>query len=144
MVQKEIRTCKKHGETTFGLYSNGGRKRWRCLKCQSEAVQKRRDKTKFIALAYKRNKCQCCGYQKFRGALEFHHVDPTEKDFGISQDGYTRSWEKVKEELDKCVLVCSNCHREIHEGITKCPELIEGNDEAVKKAELQFEEQYNI
>jgi len=42
------------------------------------------------------------------------HLDPNEKDFGISAKGYTRAWEKVKEELDKCIMVCANCHREIH------------------------------
>ena len=52
-------------------------------------------------------------------ALEFHHLDPSQKDFGISSKGYTRSWDKVKEELDKCILVCSNCHREIHSGLIK-------------------------
>ena len=44
-------------------------------------------------------------------------MDPKEKDFGISNKGYTRSWDIIKEELDKCILVCANCHREIHENI---------------------------
>jgi predicted HNH restriction endonuclease len=51
--------------------------------------------------------------------LDFHHVDSTKKEFGIGNSGYTRSWEKVKKELDKCILVCANCHREIHEGLIK-------------------------
>ncbi|MBP9854147.1 MAG: hypothetical protein KBD53_04690 [Candidatus Omnitrophica bacterium] len=46
--------------------------------------------------------------------MEFHHKDPSQKDFNISCKGYTRSWNKVRQELDKCVLVCANCHREIH------------------------------
>ena len=50
--------------------------------------------------------------------MEFHHLDPTQKDFGISSNS-NRAWEKIRIELDKCVLVCSNCHREIHEGIIK-------------------------
>ena len=49
--------------------------------------------------------------------MEFHHLDPKGKDFGISDKGYTRSWQKVKEELDKCIMICANCHREIHEKI---------------------------
>lgn len=65
------------------------------------------------SLEYKGFKCEICGYDKCIAALEFHH--PYEKDFGISSKGYTRAWEKVKLELDKCILVCSNCHREIHE-----------------------------
>lgn len=50
---------------------------------------------------------------EYIGALEFHHKDG-EKDFGIAAKGHTKSWERIKEELDKCVLVCSNCHKEIH------------------------------
>ena len=112
---KEIRTCKVHGETKFAYYE--GAKRWRCLKCQSEATQRRRDKVKLIAIEYKGGKCCKCGYNKCVEALEFHHLDPTQKDFGIVSKGYTRSWSKIKAELDKCILVCSNCHREIHSGL---------------------------
>ena len=84
-----------------------------------------------MAITYKGGKCQCCGYNRCLGALEFHHIDPSSKDFGISSKGYTRSWDKVKSELDKCVLVCANCHREIHEGITECPSEIIKDDKAV-------------
>lgn len=74
-----------------------------------------------MSIAYKGGKCQCCGYNKYVGALEFHHINSEEKDFGISAKGYTRSWKRVKEELDKCILVCANCHREIHGNIIPCP-----------------------
>lgn len=57
-----------------------------------------------------------CGYDRCSAALDFHHKDEREKSFGLSQDGMTRSWKKTKEELKKCVLVCANCHREIHAG----------------------------
>ena len=143
MTQREIRHCEKHGDTEFALYSSGNKKHWKCLKCQTEATQKRRDKVKVLAVAYKGGKCQCCGYNTFIGALEFHHINSDEKDFGISSKGYTRSWETVKKELDKCVLVCSNCHKEIHANIRECPELLEGDDEMVEKAEKEFEENYN-
>lgn len=86
-------------------------------KKRSEAVKKRRDKVKIMSIEYMGSKCECCGYDKCNSALEFHHKDPNKKDFGISSKGYTRSWEKVKEELDKCIMVCSNCHREIHAGL---------------------------
>jgi len=46
-----------------------------------------------------------------------HHLDSSEKDFGISSRGYTRSWKRVQEELKKCVLLCANCHREVHVGL---------------------------
>jgi len=83
------------------------------------SVTKRRRNLKIIAVKYKGGCCKKCGYDKCIGALEFHHLDPTQKDFGISQKGTTRSWEKIKIELDKCIMVCSNCHREIHEDLNK-------------------------
>lgn len=72
-----------------------------------------RTKTKEKAVEYKGGKCVKCGYDKCVKALEFHHLDPNEKDFGISIN-CNRAWEKIKIELDKCILVCANCHREIH------------------------------
>jgi hypothetical protein len=82
-----------------------------------KAVQKRRNKIKKMAIEYKGSKCERCGYCKTISALQFHHIDPNEKDFGISAQGRCRSWEKVKAELDKCIMVCANCHREIHDGL---------------------------
>ena len=108
----EIRECPIHGETEFVFVNSG--KRWRCKKCRLELVQIRRYHLKDKAIDYKGGKCEVCGYDKCKEALEFHHLDPSQKDFGIGSDGCTRSWEKVKEELDKCICVCANCHREIH------------------------------
>ncbi|MDD5342571.1 MAG: HNH endonuclease signature motif containing protein [Patescibacteria group bacterium] len=79
------------------------------------AVKKRRKNVREMAISYKGNRCEICGYRKCNEALEFHH-QISKKDFGISSKGYTRSWEKVKHELDKCVLLCANCHREAHAG----------------------------
>jgi len=82
------------------------------------AVAKRRKAVRQKAIEYKGGKCQLCGYKKCFEALEFHHF-LNEKNFGISQKGYTRSWEKVKKELDRCVLLCANCHREVENGVTQ-------------------------
>ena len=84
-----------------------------------KAVTKRRKKIKLLAIEYKGGKCQLCGYKKYAGALELHHVRKHEKSFGIGDKGYTRSWEKVRAELDKCVLLCANCHREVGAGIVQ-------------------------
>ena len=111
---EELRECKKHGLTPYVLTSEG---KWKCKKCRTEAVQRRRDKIKELAVQYKGGKCCICGYNKYVGALEFHHLDPNQKDFNIGAKGYTRSFNKVKEELDKCMCVCANCHREIHAGL---------------------------
>lgn len=86
-----------------------------------QAVTKRRKVLMAKAIEYKGGKCIVCGYSKSSRALNFHHLDPAEKLFGISARGITRSWNKVQNELDKCVLVCSNCHAEIHDGITQLP-----------------------
>lgn len=71
---------------------------------------------KFLAVCYKGGKCVFCGYDRCVEALEFHHIDISKKKFGLSMDGLTRSWDKTKRGLDKCLLVCFNCHREIHAG----------------------------
>jgi transcription elongation factor Elf1 len=88
-----------------------------------KAVQRRREKVRRMAVEYKGGRCQVCGHERCIEALEFHHLDPTQKDFGISHKGYTRSWEKVKEEVDKCILLCANCHREIHAGMLQLPQV---------------------
>jgi hypothetical protein len=110
-----IKKCKNHGLTEFVKRKDNS---YRCKKCAVEAVQKRRDKLKENAVKYKGGKCQNekCGYNKYIGALDFHHLDPNKKDFGVSAKGYTYSWENVKKELDKCIMLCSNCHREVHGG----------------------------
>ncbi len=82
------------------------------------AVQKRRKAVRVKAIEYKGGQCQLCGYNKCQEALEFHHYQQNKK-FGISEKGYTRSWEKVKHELNTCILLCANCHREVENGITQ-------------------------
>lgn len=79
-----------------------------------QAVSKRRKKIRKMAVEYKGGKCSLCGYDKCIDALEFHHQDEKSKKFGLSQSGLTRSWEKTKFELDKCIIICANCHRELH------------------------------
>lgn len=69
------------------------------------------------ALDYKGNKCIICGYDRCSEALDFHHTDPNKKDFSISDNNISYNWDIIKKELDKCILICSNCHREIHAGI---------------------------
>lgn len=83
------------------------------------AVAERRRKLRREAVDYGGGKCQVCGYSTCMRALSFHHKDPMQKDFGLSARGLTRSWDKIKTELDKCILVCSNCHAEIHDGLLK-------------------------
>ncbi|MCC7004417.1 HNH endonuclease [Candidatus Nomurabacteria bacterium] len=86
-----------------------------------EAVKRRRIKLRAMAREYKGGCCEICGYKKCQRALSFHHIDPSLKSFGLSDKGLTRSWEKTKSEIDKCILLCANCHMEVHEGITQLP-----------------------
>ena len=85
-----------------------------CKKCTTNQTIERQKALKKNAVKYKGGKCQNCGYNKCNSALEFHHVNPNEKDFSLSNVKLT-SWSiKIKQELDKCILLCSNCHREEH------------------------------
>ena len=78
------------------------------------AVTKRRRKLKEMVIEYKGGKCAICGYKKCIAAFDLHHINGSTKEFGLSQRGLTRSWEKIKAEADKCILLCANCHREEH------------------------------
>jgi hypothetical protein len=64
-------------------------------------------------IEYKGGKCEKCGYDKCAEALDFHHVDPATKSFSISK-AKGNKMDALKKEADKCVLLCSNCHREEH------------------------------
>lgn len=82
------------------------------------------------------NKCCLCGYKKCTSALEFHHKNPEEKDFTLSANANI-AFIKAIEEVKKCILVCANCHREIHENLISVEE-IECYDES-KAQEMQQE-----
>lgn len=71
----------------------------------------------------KGEKCSICGYNKCLRALEFHHPNPKEKEFQITQN--VKDFEKLKEEAEKCILVCSNCHAEIHEQLDNASSILE-------------------
>ena len=85
-----------------------------CKPCTIEQTIDRQRNFKQQCVDYKGGKCEKCGYSKYAGALEFHHKDPSEKDFTLAHVKLTSFSENIKKELDKCVLLCSNCHRERH------------------------------
>ena len=79
----------------------------------------RRHSIKSQAIEYKGGLCEICGYGLCKEALDFHHKDPKQKDPNI-KGALTRqslSLEVLKPELDKCILVCCRCHRELHDGL---------------------------
>lgn len=104
-------TCTK----TF-LYKRKGQTRTKCGSC---FVSECRRKLKQKCVDYKGGKCEVCGYKKYVGALEFHHLDETKKDFNIS-NSRIRKWSLVVVELEKCVMLCANCHREAHSKLREC------------------------
>jgi hypothetical protein len=61
-------------------------------------------------------KCCICGYSKCDAALEIHHIDPSKKDFAFGQI-VAKRWDDIVQEARKCVLLCANCHREVHAGL---------------------------
>lgn len=108
-----IMMCKIHGNTAFRNESKT-KERWRCRSCLADAFKERRRRAKLVAVEYLGGSCKHCGYDRCIQALEFHHLDPTQKDFQLSNSFRTGAIKDVKEELDKCILLCSNCHREEH------------------------------
>lgn len=87
---------------------------------RSQSVITYRKQRKNDLVKLKGGKCCICGFNAYNEALEFHHVDPSTKSFGLS-DGNCKSFEKDFEELKKCALVCSNCHKGIEAGYLSLP-----------------------
>ena len=69
-------------------------------------------KQKFVELAGQ--KCQRCGYDEFNSGLEFHHIDPESKDSTPTKVIYSGDFDAAYSELDKCALLCRNCHQAFH------------------------------
>ena len=112
--------CKICGQE-FETIKNGHTRKY-CYNCvpsqtkgftHAEIVTYKRNSMKKALVKYKGGACCKCGYNKCLRALEFHHLDENEKDFGISKT--CKDFDDLKKEVDKCILVCSNCHAEIHE-----------------------------
>lgn len=106
--------CATHGLTTFEVRPDGAR---RCLQCRSDAVLRRRRLVKSILIAEAGRRCVLCGYERYAGALQFHHLDPATKEFSLGAEGVTRSLDRARAEAAKCVLLCATCHAEVEGGV---------------------------
>ena len=118
MASLEDRVCEVHGLTVHRGYRDNRRVDyvfWKCGKCEAEDQRKRRRSNKVRAIKYKGSSCSRCGLEDKENPeiYDFHHTDPTQKEFKPSMLRKS-SWEKHKAELDKCILLCSNCHRIVH------------------------------
>lgn len=114
-----VLTCKVHGKVKHYVRKDKGGGH-RCSECSKEAVNKRRRKLKLLAVKYLGGSCVVCGYDRCVASLDIHHT--RDKEFGIAHKGVTRSWERLKAELDKCILLCKNCHGEYHAGVIDIPD----------------------
>jgi transposase-like protein len=118
LARRVTRACRTHGRTDFILE---GRGYYRCAKCRQDRVARWRRQTKLKLVSEFGGRCAICGYDRYPGALEFHHLDPSEKRFGLSARGRTRGMAQLREEASKCILLCSNCHAEVEGGLTRYP-----------------------
>jgi len=112
--------CAQHGEVRHAVIAT--ERRLRCVKCRAEAVTRRRRSVKEALVKEAGGKCVICGYSRHPAALQFHHLDPTSKSFGLGVRGITRSLDKLREEAKKCVLLCANCHALVEVGAEMVPE----------------------
>jgi transposase len=110
--------CRRHGDTDFWLE---GRGYYRCKQCRAEAVVRRRRKMKRILVAEAGGACRICGYDRDMRALHFHHLEPSQKRHEINAKGVALALETLRAEAQKCILLCSNCHAEVEDGIVAAP-----------------------
>lgn len=94
-----------------------------CYECSpsglnaADALRYKKRALKHKLIILKGGKCVKCGYDKCEGALQFHHRDPAEKEFTLSKinlNDTNFSFEKILIEVEKCDLLCANCHAEEH------------------------------
>ena len=118
-----VRDCPRHGWTWFRMV---GGKRYRCARCIVDAVTDRRRRIKEILVDEAGGECAACGYRACIGVLQFHHVEPETKRFGLGREGVSRSLERARAEARKCVLLCANCHVEVELGFRVLPVTSDG------------------
>ena len=111
LVTRKLYKCTICNDTDKSHFTVG--RFTQCKKCRRREQNNTTRKYKTTLVQYKGGKCEICGYDKCIAALDFHHLDPSQKDTNWI---HMRRWnpERVKKEVDKCQLVCRNCHSEIH------------------------------
>lgn len=105
----------------FSPKSAAANQRLCCYNCMPDGIQLTRGMFLAKIKEQKGGKCIRCGYDKCLKALEFHHIDPSKKEFTISNDHFKLL--DAVEEIKKCILICSNCHKEFHDDLWTINEL---------------------
>src|SRR3954451_9777206 len=117
-VKRAYFRCRKHGHTAFYARPEGG---FRCGRCSSEAVSKRRRSLKKKLVEEAGGRCVLCGFDGHPAALQFHHLDPSNKSFHLAEGGLSRGIAQSRAEAEKCVLLCANCHAQVEVGVKSVP-----------------------
>lgn len=107
--------CRDCGDTNADNFY--GKQKSHCKKCHSTSTYNRSKEVRRLAIEHKGGKCQHCEYDKYEGALQFHHLDPTQKDPKEFKRG--KNIEAFMAEVDKCILLCANCHAEEHDKLRR-------------------------
>jgi transposase len=110
--------CHRHGETEFVLENRGA---YRCKRCRSESVSQWRQRLKRTLIAEAGGACAICGYSRHPSALQFHHVDPTTKEFALSQEGITRSLVRARSERASAFCSAQTATRRWRQEPLACP-----------------------
>ena len=110
----KLESCKMCDKVLTEENRGSGSHKHMCKSCDSKSVIEKAKKGKQRAVEYMGGCCSVCGYDNCITALEFHHIDPTKKSKTYDKRFNIWSFERQKEELKNCIIVCSNCHRKIH------------------------------
>lgn len=117
-LAKAYLKCHIHGHTAFFARPDGG---YRCQRCNISAVSERRREVKRQLVREAGGRCRICGFAGHPAALQFHHLDPTTKEFHLGHRGQTRAIRRMRSEAEKCVLLCANCHALVEAGVKEVP-----------------------
>ena len=117
-AESTVMLCRRHGKTAFVRDKRG---HFRCKRCRSESVARRRRRMKQILVREAGGACRACGYDRNVRGLHFHHLDPSLKRHEVNARGAAMALELLRTEVRKCVLLCANCHAEVEAGLISLP-----------------------
>jgi DNA-directed RNA polymerase subunit RPC12/RpoP len=107
MEEYQCKDCDKTGKENFYKY------KYQCKTCWNKRTFAAAKKNLDILIDDRGGACEWCGYNRCRDALHWHHIDPAEKEFGIS-GRRGAPLDVLRAEVVKCLLLCANCHAEAH------------------------------